>query len=162
MHEHGAYLWRALRSLGVAEAELSDVCQEVFLVVHRQLPGFEGRSSLRTWIYGIALRVAADYRGKAYRRREVLPASLPEQVSEPEQGHALERRDAWTLIGTLLAQLDDERRQVFVLYEIEQLSMPQVATLLGWPLSTAYARLASARAQVQQALAALHTQNEGP
>ena len=68
--EHARYVWRTLRHLGVADADLEDVCQEVFVTVHRKLPEFEGRSKLRTWLYGICLRVASDYRRRAYVRRE--------------------------------------------------------------------------------------------
>ncbi len=57
-------------TLGVAEADIEDVCQEVFITVHRKLSEFEGRSALRTWLYGISLRVASDYRRRAYVRRE--------------------------------------------------------------------------------------------
>lgn len=150
---HAPYVMRVLRSLGVGSADLPDVSQEVFLTVHRQLPLFEGRSALRTWIYGIALRVASDYRSKAYRRRELPSEAPPEQSVQGSPQSELERREAWQLIERLLAQLDEDRRQVFVLYELEQLSMREVCEVVGCPLSTAYSRLNSARATVQAALA---------
>jgi RNA polymerase sigma-70 factor (ECF subfamily) len=59
-----------VRRLGVQEREVEDVAQEVFVIVHRQLPAFEGRSTLKTWLCGIALRTAANHRRKAYRRHE--------------------------------------------------------------------------------------------
>src|SRR5262245_44836563 len=65
---HVAYVWRVVQRLGVPESSADDAVQDVFLVVHRKLDGFEGRSSIRTWLYGIALRVARDHRRK---RREV-------------------------------------------------------------------------------------------
>src|SRR4051794_8847745 len=76
--EHAPHIWRAVRNLGVRDADVEDVCQEVFVVVHRKLPTFEGRSSVRTWIYGIALRVVADYRKRAHRKHERLVAEVPE------------------------------------------------------------------------------------
>jgi RNA polymerase sigma-70 factor (ECF subfamily) len=151
---HAPYVLRVLRSLGVSSSDLPDVSQEVFITVHRQLPLFEGRSALRTWIYGIALRVASDYRSKAYRRRELPSEAPPEQFAHPSQQAQFERREAWQLIERLLAQLDEDRRRVFVLYELEQLSMREVSEIVGCPLSTAYSRLNSARAAVQAALAA--------
>jgi RNA polymerase sigma-70 factor (ECF subfamily) len=151
---HAPYVLRVLRSLGVGSADVPDVSQEVFLTVHRQLPLFEGRSALRTWIYGIALRVASDYRSKAYRRRELPSEAPPEQVERTSPQSQLELREAWRLIERLLAELDEDRRQVFVLYELEQLSMREVCEVVGCPLSTAYSRLNSARATVQAALAA--------
>lgn len=151
---HAPYVWRVLRSLGVAQADLPDVSQETFIIVHRQLSTFEGRSSLQTWIYGVALRVASDYRSKAYRRRELPSDDPPEQVSHSTPQDQLERQRAWHLVEKLLAELDEERRQVFVLYELEQLCMREVADIIGCPLSTAYSRLSAARSAVQTALAA--------
>src|SRR5690606_13923988 len=66
---HAPFAWRALRRLGVAEADVDDVCQDVFMVVHRKLDAFEGRSSMRTWIYGICARTASDYRRSGRVRR---------------------------------------------------------------------------------------------
>lgn len=151
---HAPYVMRVLRSLGVGSADVPDVSQEVFLTVHRQLPHFEGRSALRTWIYGIALRVASDYRSKAYRRRELPSEAPPEQAVQGTPHSEIERRQAWQLIERLLAELDEDRRQVFVLYELEQLSMREVCEVIGCPLSTAYSRLNSARATVQAGLSA--------
>ena len=82
--DHARFVWRVLRYLGVGESDLDDVCQEVFLVVHRRLADFEGRSSTRTWVYGIALRVAADYRkgraplasARVTRRRSALRPAM--------------------------------------------------------------------------------------
>src|SRR3954469_17470883 len=90
--QHGRFVWRTLRYLGVAEADLEDVCQEVFLVVHRRLPEFEGRSSIRTWVYGIALRVASDYRKRArvYRERT---SEVPPQCAAPCEFQRTEARD---------------------------------------------------------------------
>ena len=143
--QYAPAVWRMVRSLGVHESDLEDVCQEVFIVVHRRLPGFEGRSALRTWIYGIALRVVADYRKKAHRKRERLYAEPPELVDHgsPER-HAV-ATEAFARLDRVLAQLSEERRQVFVLYEIEQLPMSEIAELVGCPLKTAYSRLEAAR-----------------
>lgn len=152
--EHAPYVWRVLRSMGVPESDLPDVSQETFIVVHRQLKTFEGRSALRTWIYGIALRVASDYRDKAYRRRERATAELPELPFAAGQEKQLHNQQAWQLVQTLLAELNEERRQVFVLYELEQLPMREVAAIVGCPLTTAYSRLEAARQAIQASLQA--------
>ncbi|MFM2415501.1 MAG: hypothetical protein RL385_224 [Pseudomonadota bacterium] len=151
--EHSPYVWRVLRSLGVPESELPDVAQETFIIIHRQLPGFEGRSSIRTWVYGVALRVASDYRAKAYRRRERTAPELPEIPAAATQHGAVERQEAWQLVAALLSMLDEDRRRVFVLYELEQLPLREVARVLDCPISTVHARLQSARETVQDALA---------
>ncbi|HET9954786.1 MAG TPA: RNA polymerase sigma factor [Polyangiaceae bacterium] len=138
------YIWRSLRYLGVREADLEDVCQEVFVTAFRKLPSFEGRSSVRTWLYGICLRVASDFRRRAHVVRErpyAEPfAESPTLGSEP-QGN-LEARH---LLTSLLSQLDDDKREVLVLYEVEGFTMKEVAEILGCPQQTAYSRLYAAR-----------------
>lgn len=154
-------MWRVLRSLGVREADLPDVAQDTLLVVIRQLPGFEGRSALHSWIYGIALRVVSDYRQKAHRRRELLTAEPPELTTLGTPHEQVEKARAWQLIETLLNELDEDRRQIFVLYELEQLPMREVVLIVGCPLSTGYARLQSARETVQARLAE-HSREDSP
>lgn len=147
---HAAFVWRVVRRLGVREADVPDVAQEIFLVIHRQLPGFEGRSTVRTWVYGIASRCAAAYRRRAHVVRE-RAGDVPEQaVAAPQQG-GLDARDARATLDRLLDQLTDDQREVFVLYELEDLAMPEIAELLGCPLQTAYSRLHAARRRVAAA-----------
>lgn len=148
--DHAPYVWRALRRLGVPEADVEDVCQEVFLVVLRRHGDFEGRSSLRTWIYGIALRVASDYRRSARVRREVLTDEVPEERQSAPQHDVVALRESARALDGLLDALDDGKREVFVLYEIEQLTLAQVADAVGCPLQTAYSRLLSARKIVEE------------
>jgi RNA polymerase sigma-70 factor, ECF subfamily len=146
--EHAAYVWRALRHLGVPESELDDYCQEVFLVVHRQLPTFEGRSKLRTWIYGICLRVASDRRRRARVRNERTEADPARGLAEPSGLAPDERAQARSTLLKLLDGLDEDKRTVLVLYEIEGLAMSEIAELLACPLQTAYSRLHAARARL--------------
>jgi RNA polymerase sigma-70 factor (ECF subfamily) len=160
--EHAPHIWRAVRSLGVREADIEDVCQDVFVIVYLKLATFEGRSSLRSWIYGIALRVVADHRKKAYRVRERLVENLPEAVFDASQEQAAVQRQAWEKLDRLLDSLSEEQRRVFVLYELEQLSMREVASILECPLQTAYSRLAVAREVVQRGMAALRRQEQVP
>jgi RNA polymerase sigma-70 factor (ECF subfamily) len=143
--EHGKFVWRALRYLGVREADLDDVCQEVFLIAHRKLPQFEGRSSVRTWLYGIAVRCASTHRRRAHVRREEPTESLPDQGHAPDQGSRVERAQSRARLRDALDQLDEDKRAVLVLYEIEELSMKEVAEAVGCPLQTAYSRLHKAR-----------------
>lgn len=151
--EYSAFVWRTLRHLGVPERDIEDVCQEVFVVVHRKLEGFQGRSTLRTWVYGICLRTASDYRRRAHVRREHTVEELPTTTLDPDQEHEIERSRHRKRLGELLDQLDDDKRQVFVLYEIEELDMKEIAAVMGTPLQTAYSRLRAARQQLAQALA---------
>ena len=82
------------RRLGVHESDVEDVCQEVFVVVDRRKGDFEGRSSAKTWVYGIALRTASDYRKRPSHRRETLTSEPPEERSTDDPHEALEARQA--------------------------------------------------------------------
>lgn len=141
-----------VRRLGVHEREVEDVAQEVFVIVHRQLPAFEGRSALKTWVCGIALRAAANHRRKAYRRHE-RPDDFAQDTSmllrqEPTQEQALERARQAAALQRALDKLSDKLRDVFVLYEIEELPMLDVARVLGIPRFTGYTRLRAARSAI--------------
>jgi RNA polymerase sigma-70 factor, ECF subfamily len=160
--ELAPYVWRVLRRLGVREADIEDVCQEVFVVVHRRLGDFEGRSSKKTWIYGIAVRTASDYRKRASHRREVATETPPDQLSQDDPHDALAARQARAMLDRLLAELDDDKRAVFVLYEIEELAMNEVAEALGCPLQTAYSRLHAARAKMTERAAKLREKGGRP
>jgi RNA polymerase sigma-70 factor (ECF subfamily) len=153
-----AYVLRLLRRLGVREADVEDVAQEVFLVVHARLPAFEGRSTLKTWICGICLRKTSEYRRKAYRRREHATASVSEQPSPSTQERQLEQNEQAALLKQGLTQLSEKQLQVFVLYEIEELPMAEVARAIGCPRFTAYTRLHAARRVLRAFLGAARTQ----
>jgi RNA polymerase sigma-70 factor, ECF subfamily len=146
---HGPFVARALRRLDVPSADRHDLRQEIFVIVHRKLHEYDGRAPLRSWIYGICVRMASTYRRSARVRRE-------EACGHPEidfalgteaahQDRELDSRRAYAHAESLLAKLDNEKRQVFVLYEIEGLSMADVAGAVGCPLQTAYSRLHAAR-----------------
>ncbi len=154
--EHAPFAWRVLRRLGVPESDVSDVCQEVFIVVHKKLGSFEGKSCLRTWLYGICTRVAADYRKRVLRRREIVTDFPPEPAIHESAEYELRMREARALLDRILETLDDDKREVFVLYEIEELPMKEVAMALGCPLQTAYSRLHAARAHVTDAVEQLN------
>ncbi len=145
VRDYAGFVGRSLRYLGVGEADLEDAAQEVFIVVHRRLDDFEGRSLLRTWLYGICLRVAHSLRRKAATRREHLMAEPPERGAAPGQDAELQAKEARARLQHLLAELDEEQRSVFVLYEIERMPMKAVAEAMGCPLQTAYYRHQAAR-----------------
>jgi RNA polymerase sigma-70 factor (ECF subfamily) len=147
---HAPFVFRVLRRLGVAEAEVEDVCQEVFMVVHEALPRFEGRSALRTWIYAIAVRRASNHRSRAFRRYEHSTDAPPDVGAGADPAQALEQSRTRALLDDLLGALAEDKRQVFVLYELEELSMREVAEIVACPLQTAYGRLYAARRELQE------------
>jgi len=164
---YAPYVLKLLRRMGVHERDLDDVGQEVFLTVHRKLPEFEGRSSLRTWVSGICLRKALDYRRNTARRQQRLggelaaePACPQDEVPDAEASCA--QREQVVLLERALDQLSAEQRAVFVLYEIEELPMREVAETLGCPRFTAYTRLHAARRQVRAHFERARAQERGP
>jgi RNA polymerase sigma-70 factor (ECF subfamily) len=157
---HAPYVWRTLRRLGVHDADANDMCQEVFVVVHRRLSEFDGTSAVKTWVYGITIRVASQYRRRARHRHEELVAELPEPAGAPAQEGELRQRETLRRLDRVLAQLDEHKRTVFVLYELEELTMNEVAQVLGCPLQTAYSRLHAARAFVRRAFGASGEKSE--
>lgn len=149
---HGRIVWRVLRRLGVPESEIEDAAQEVFVVVHRKLADFAGRSSLRTWVCGIAVRCALEHR-RRHARREEPTDDIDLAATDASPIESLEQREARAMLERILASLDDAKRAVFVLYELEGLSMNEVAEVVGCPLQTAYSRLHAGRAHVDAAVA---------
>lgn len=147
------FVWRTARRLGVEPQHLDDVVQEVFVTVHRRLDSFEGRSELRTWLFGITRRVVSGYR-RTRRRKPVFELGVHEPIElEPSHGEAqLSRLEGARLLYALLDTLDDEKREVFVLSELEELSGPDIAQMLDLSLSCVYARIRTARLAFEQAL----------
>ena len=143
------YVGRTLRYLGVREGQLEDACQEVFIIVHRKLDDLKEHSSLRTWVRRICVFVAANQRRTHRRRREEMPSEPPEGVAPPNQPGDLEAQRMRSLLLDVLDELPREQREVFVLYEVEELTMREVAEALSCPLQTAYSRLHAARARVR-------------
>lgn len=143
--EHGAMVERALRRSGVAEADLADARQEVFIVVHRRLAEFEARSSVTTWLYGIAYRVACDFRRRAARRNARASTLADDPVAEGDGALVIERREALLCALRAIDRLAPERREVFILHELCELPMREVAARVRCPLKTAFSRLYAAR-----------------
>lgn len=141
-------VWRTLRRLGVTDAQLDDGVQDVFLIVHRRWGKFEGRSSLKTWIVGIALRVAKDYRRAEMRRGhriDRLAAWLTcDSNVTASPIDATEQREASELMHCLLATLPDELRDMLVLVELEELPVREASEAIGIGLRTGQRRLRAA------------------
>jgi RNA polymerase sigma-70 factor, ECF subfamily len=156
VHErHADFVWRSLQRLGVRAMDLEDQMQEVFIVAHRRLGSFDGSSELKTWLFGICLRVAAAHRRRAHVRRETatLDGEAPEAgVSDDPERSALEREAREELEG-LLAGLELEKRAVFVMFEVEGFTAPEIASVMGTPVGTVYSRLAAARGELGRAAA---------
>jgi len=155
-------VWRALSALGVRGPDVADAAQEVFLVVHRRLPEFDGRHKISSWIHAICVRVALATRRRAASRRELPAETADEPVAPGGPAEDLDAREAMESLGRLLDALDDDKRAVFVLYEVQELPMREVAEALGCPLQTAYSRYHAARKIIEQQVAARRAPQEKP
>jgi len=145
---HFRYVWRCLRGLGVRDSQLDDALQDVFIVVQRRLSEFDGRAELRTWLYAIALRIARKYRDRARREPASLEAARegePELAAGEMGGDSELESERLALAHRALSALSDDKREIFVLARVEQMSAPEIGSLLGIPLNTVYSRLRAAR-----------------
>jgi RNA polymerase sigma-70 factor, ECF subfamily len=152
---HAPFVWRTLHRMGVADADLPDLLQEVFVIVQRKLDSFDERTRATTWLFAIAARVASNYRRSARRRRESLVAETPEAAdgtSDPEE--LAERRRASAHLAAALDTLSPEHRAVLVMFEIEGQSGEAIAAELGIPIGTVHSRLHHAKKKVIAALPA--------
>ena len=147
---HFAFVWRVLRTFGVPEPALEDAAQDVFVVVHRRLPEFEGRSAITTWLFAITRRVAASHR----RRGQVplAPVVIPDVASPTDPFDDVARSEAAVALAAIVDQMDEDRRIVFALVEIEQMSVAEVARMLDINHNTAHSRLRLARAEFAAAV----------
>lgn len=147
--EHFKFVWRCLKSLGVPEQHLDDAVQEVFLVVGSKLESFDGRHEITTWLYAIALRIARRSRRHSARQRARFLSTEEAAAEETGDGDsstlALEKRQQLSLAQRALEELDEPKREAFVLAAIEGLSAPEMVSILGVPLNTVYSRIRAAK-----------------
>ena len=141
--QHAAFVWRILRTFGVGDAQIEDAVQDVFVVVHRRLAEWEGRAAITTWLFAIARRVASAYRRKhgAHPTEEL----VDEHAAAADTFADMSRAQAAATVLAILQTLDEDKRTVFALVELEQLTVPEVARMLDINLNTAYSRLRLAR-----------------
>jgi RNA polymerase sigma-70 factor (ECF subfamily) len=149
--QHFKAVWRLLRRLGVPAAQLDDAAQDVFLVVQRKLDRLRPGAAVQSWVFAITVRVASEYRRRGARRRtELLDEAIADGAPGPARLHEL--HESVQLLHEVLGDLDEDKRAVYVLCELEQLSVPEIAEVLGANLNTVYSRLRSARKQFAASL----------
>lgn len=152
------FVWRAVRRMGVHAADTDDVVQEVFVIVHRRLGEFEGRAQLKTWVFRILVHVVRHY-WRTHQRRPgdraaEDPAAIHALVADREDSPLarLERAEAVRILDRLLAELDEDKREVFVLAEIEQMTAIEIAEIVEANANTVSSRLRAARQEFEKAL----------
>ncbi len=152
--QHQRFVWRSLARLGVADPTLSDATHDVFMVVARRLPEFEARASIKTWLFAICLRIARSKRrdyAREQKRREQYGLTRVGTQADPH-GQA----DAARTLRDLLQQLGEDKRAVFIMAELEEMTAPEIASVLGIKPATVYSRLRLARAELDRAVQRQH------
>jgi RNA polymerase sigma-70 factor (ECF subfamily) len=152
---HFRLVWRLLARLGVRDADRLDVAQNVFIIVYRQLAGFEGRSKLTTWLGAICRLVAMDYLRSAAVRHEVVPDArdiAQRQGAVERMVYRLDSMDLFLRLESVLRTIPDKFRVVFVMFELNELSGREIARLLNVPVGTVRSRLRLARRLVKRNL----------
>jgi RNA polymerase sigma-70 factor (ECF subfamily) len=152
--EHFAYVWRALRRLGVREADREDLAHEVFVTFYRRRDDYDPARAVRPWLFGIAFRVAVAHRRRAHQKAEVLEDGLTvsraaDEAPLPDQH--LARRQDHALLAAALEAVDLPLRAVLVMHDLDGIAVPEIAASLGIPVNTAYSRLRLAREELRTA-----------
>jgi len=152
--EHGRFVWLSLQRLGIHLSDLDDVAQDVFMIVHRRLGTFDRRARISTWLFGICMRVAANYRRRRRWTHEVLAGGSeddrPSGLAAADD--ILVRREQREIAERALNRLEVAKRATFVMFEIESLSCLEIAEVMNVPVGTVYSRLHSARRQLEKNL----------
>jgi RNA polymerase sigma-70 factor (ECF subfamily) len=152
--QHFAFVWRLAANSRVPHAHLDDVVQETFLVIHRKLPTFEGRSSLRTWIAAITRTTATEFMRR--KRHQLLGSEVDPDASASASANPAEQLEAVAaaqLLDKFLDELPEEQRDVFLLAEVEQMTAEEIGAVLETNPNTVRTRLRAARMSVQASLA---------
>jgi RNA polymerase sigma-70 factor (ECF subfamily) len=158
------FVWSSARHLGATADAIDDVVQDVFIVIHAKLATLQRPEALRSWIYGIVRRTVSDYR-RSRRTRDAAGARLGAEYksSRPPQPSPLdiaERSSELELLESVLAELDETKREVFVMVEVLEMTVPEVVQALEIPLNTAYSRLRLARQSFEETLARHEARDE--
>ena len=144
---------RWVRALGVRDADRDDVVQDVFMVVHRRLPDFDGQN-VTGWLYQIARRKVRDHRHLTWVKHlfgaNRVPVVEGTPTHEPGALEGLETKRKAELLEHLLDTLNPDQRAAFVLFEIEGNSGEEIAVLQGVPINTVWARIHKARKKLQE------------
>jgi len=146
------YVWKTLRRLGAPPQDLEDLAHDLFVVVHRHLSDYDPDRPVRPWLFGIAVRVVADFRRSPRGGREVLGETAEPVDSAPTPHERMESTEARSVLMKALDGLDLDRRAVFVMHELDEIPVPEIASTLDIPLNTAYSRLRLARTDVAAAI----------
>jgi RNA polymerase sigma-70 factor (ECF subfamily) len=141
---HFDFLWRSLRRLGVPDSQLDDAAQQVWITASQKRTEIRTETA-RAFLFAIALRVASDVRRTLRRRREVSEDDREHVDDRPGPDELVDRKRSREILDEILDTMPDDVRAVFVLYELDQLSMAEIAGIVAAPPGTVASRLRRGR-----------------
>ena len=162
--QHLPYVMHSLRRLGVRDSDREDLTHDVFVVVHRRLHTYDRERPLTAWLFGIAFRLAADYRRSARFRREVIAdpiegaPAFPDTADLADELVAAAQRRA--LLLAALDELELERRAVLILHDLDGRTIPEIRQVIDAPENTLYSHLRRARRELARAVQQLSAQGD--
>jgi RNA polymerase sigma-70 factor (ECF subfamily) len=146
--ENFRVVWNALRRFGVAEADREDLANEVFFRVYKAIDQYDSGRPARPWLVAFAARVASEHRRLARHRHEVPGEGVEPRAPSSAPESKIERAEQRAVLAEALDTLDDDKRVVFVLHDLEEVATPDVARALDLPEGTVSSRLRAARADL--------------
>ena len=146
------YVFNSLRRLGVPSKDLEDLAHDTFVTAWRRRDTFDAGRAVRPWLFGIAFRLASDFRQLARHRHEVGDEGQDASSDAPSPDEAIDHAKGQQRVLEALESLDLDRRAVFILHEIDGQPIPEIALALGVPVNTAYSRLRLGRKEFAEAI----------
>jgi RNA polymerase sigma-70 factor (ECF subfamily) len=165
--EHVAFVFRTARYLGVPAREVEDAAQDVFVSVSRKLAEYDGRVSLQSWLYGFVRRVVADRRRRHRRKESKLSVPSSDQGLDMYEGTgpgplaSSESSEALRRVDAVVSRLSPEKREAFLMSELEGLTAVEIADVTQTNINTIYTRIRSAREEVSALYTSLYGAGEG-
>ncbi len=160
--DHYDFIWRLLARLNVSGPEVDDAAQQVFMVLVSRERLTIKVGSERAFLYGVALRVAKEFRRRAQNQLNHVSPDADTLVDRaPDIEAVAEQRQARRQLDRILEGMPENLKEAFILFELEDMTVPQIAELLGIPTGTVASRLRRARALFQKCVTDLRSTREG-
>lgn len=157
---HVDFVWRTARRFGLSTAEADDAAQHVFLVASKKLDVIP-HGQEKSFLFGTAMNVARTMVRSRQRRREDLVEETEATDTQPHPEEMLERARARDAVHNILESMPDDLRVAFMLFELEEMTMIEVAALLAIPAGTVASRIRRAREAFRAAATENASNDEG-
>ena len=149
------FVWASARRLGVDSSAIDDVVQEILIAIHGNLHTLQRPEALKSWVYSVTRRTVSNHHRAVRARGGKTTTVVDDQLEshQPTPYEVTQKNSELLLLANLLAELDEPKRELFVLVEIEEMTVPEVADALDIPVNTAYSRLRASRLAFEAAIA---------